>query len=415
MSHKFLTSMKIPFSPPHIDQETIDEVVDTLKSGWITTGPKTRLFEEKLATYCGVNKVLAINSATIGLELVLRWFGVGKGDEVILPAYTYAATANVVMHTGAKPIMVDINPGDYNISIKAIKKAITKKTKVIMPVDIAGFPCDYEAINNLIQKEKILKKFNPKTQIQQELNRILVLADAAHSFGAIYDNKKSGNLADISVFSFHAVKNLTTAEGGAITFTLPLPFDNDAIYRFFKIYSLHGQSKDALEKTKGSGWQYDILLPGYKGNMTDIQASIGLIVLKHYDAENLKRRKEIFNYYVNAFKTKPWAILPIFKTDNKETSYHLFLLRIDGISESQRNEIMNLIDENEVSVNVHFQPLPMLTAYKNLNYKMDNYPVAYKNYSQTISLPVYQDLTDNQLKKITTTVISCVEKIIFNE
>lgn len=404
--------MKIPFSPPHIDQEMIDEVVDTLKSGWITTGPKTRLFEERLATYCEVSKVLALNSATIGLELVLRWFGVGKGDEVIVPAYTYSATANVVMHTGAKPVMVDINPEDYNISIKAIKKAITKKTKVIIPVDIAGFPCDYEAIYKLIQKEKILNKFKPKTQIQQALNRILVLSDAAHSFGAFYQGKKAGNLADMSVFSFHAVKNLTTAEGGAIAFTLPKPFDNEEVYKFFKYFSLHGQSKDALEKTKGSGWQYDILLPGYKGNMTDIQASLGLVALKKYDEENLKRRKEIFAYYQSRFEEMPWAKVPMYKNEKTETSYHLFLLRIKGIKEIQRNIIIDTIEAHEVSVNVHFQPLPLLTAYKQLEYKMYDYPDAYANYAATISLPVYQDLTDEQLEKITNTVINCVESVI---
>jgi dTDP-4-amino-4,6-dideoxygalactose transaminase len=404
--------MKIPFSPPHINQEIIDEVIDTLKSGWITTGPKTRLFEERLAEYCKVEKVLALNSATIGLELILRWFGVGKGDEVIVPAYTYSATANVVLHTGATPIMVDINEDDYNINIKAIKNAISPNTKVIMPVDIAGYPCDYTEIMDLVTSLEIKKQFISTFEIQQKLGRILVLSDAAHSFGANYLGNKAGKLADISVFSFHAVKNLTTAEGGAISFTLPAPFDNDDVYRFFKLFSLHGQSKDALEKTKGNGWQYDILLPGYKGNMTDIQASMGLVGLKYYDSINLKRRKEIFDFYQKTFAKKNWAILPKFKTNNKETSYHLFLLRIDGISESQRNEIMNLIDENEVSVNVHFQPLPLLTAYKNLNYKMQDYPIAYKNYSQTISLPVYQDLTDIQLEKITGTVIKCVEQVL---
>jgi len=402
--------MKIPFSPPHIDQEMIDEVVDTLKSGWITTGPKTRLFEERLATYCEVPKVLALNSATIGLELVLRWFGVGKGDEVIVPAYTYSATANVVLHTGAKPVMVDINQEDYNINVKALKKAITKRTKVIMPVDIAGFPCDYDAIYKIVSKEKIQKKFRPKSEIQSQLNRILILSDAAHSFGALYQGKKAGNLADMSVFSFHAVKNLTTAEGGAITFTLPRPFDNEEVYKFFRYFSLHGQSKDALEKTKGSGWQYDILLPGYKGNMTDIQASLGLVALKKYDEENLKRRKEIFAYYQSRFEEKPWAIVPLYTNEKAETSYHLFLLRISGIKEIQRNKIIDEIEAHGVSVNVHFQPLPLLTAYKQLGYKMCDYPDAYANYATTISLPVYQDLTDEQLKSIVETVIKAVEK-----
>lgn len=401
--------MKIPFSPPHIDQDMIAEVVDTLQSGWITTGPKTRLFESKLAEYCAVSDILAVNSATIGLELVLRWFGVEKGDEVILPAYTYAATANVIMHTGATPVMVDINPIDYNIALHTIEQAITEKTKVIIPVDIAGYPCDYNFIRKLVEDDKIKTKFKATNDVQKQLGRILVLSDAAHSFGASYYEKKSGNLADISVFSFHAVKNLTTAEGGAICFTLPQPFVNHKVYQFFKIYSLHGQSKDALEKTKGNGWQYDILLPGYKGNMTDIQASLGLVALKKYDNENLSRRKEIFEYYRQAFHQKSWAELPVYKTEFSESSYHLFLLRIKSITENQRNTIIDEIESKKVSVNVHFQPLPLLSAYRKNGYNIVDYPVAYDTYSRTISLPVYQDLTDAQLEKITTTVIQSVE------
>ncbi len=402
----------IPFSPPHISQEHIDEVVDTLKSGWITTGPKTKLFEKRLAEYCNAPKVFAVNSATFGLELMLRWFGVGEGDEVIIPAYTYVATANVVVHTGAKPIMVDVNSNDFNINIKNIEKAITNKTKVIIPVDIAGFPVDYQQINNLVKREGIKEIFSPNSPIQSKLGRILVLSDAAHSFGANYMNKKSGSLTDISVFSFHAVKNLTTAEGGAIALNLPDDFDVDKIYKYLNMYSLHGQSKDALAKTQIGNWRYDVLEAGYKGNMTDIQASLGLISLKYYDSENIKRRKEIFNFYTNALKEYKWADIPLYENDSSETSYHLYLLRIKGIDELVRDKIIQDIFENGVSVNVHFQPIPLLTAYKTKGFDIKDYPVSYENYSRVITLPVYQDLSDVDLKKIINTVINSANKYI---
>ena len=400
----------IPFSPPHISQEHIDEVIDTLKSGWITTGPKTKLFEKKLAEYCQVPYFLAVNSATFGLEIVLRWFGVKEGDEVIIPSYTYVATANVVVHTGAKPVMVDINQKDFNINIDAVKKAITPKTKVIIPVDIAGYPANYDDIFNLINRPEISKLFQPEHKNQKKLGRILVLADAAHSFGAIYKNKKSGSLADISVFSFHAVKNLTAAEGGGIAINLPSSFQSKKVYEFLNRYSLHGQSKDALAKTKKGNWRYDVLEVGYKGNMTDIQASLGLVSLKQYDNENLKRRKEIFDFYTQIFSQYKWAELPEYINKNKKASYHLFLLRIKNIDENTRDLIIHDIFEQNVSVNVHFQPLPLLTAYKKLNYKIEDYPVSYDNYSRVISLPVYQDLTDDNLNTIVQAVIKSVEK-----
>jgi len=265
----------IPFSPPRIDENTIEEVTKALQSGWITTGPRTKKFEAELANYCGIKNVLCVNSASAGLELMLRWFGVGEGDEVIIPAYTYAATANVVVHCGAKPIMADCNPADFNINIEAVRRAITEKTKVVMPVDIGGFPCDYEEVNALMKEKKIQELFSPKTENQRKLNRILVLSDAAHSIGAVYKGKNAGNLTDASVFSFHAVKNLTTAEGGAICLNLPYPFDNAIIYKELCIKSLHGQTKDALAKMQIGNWQYDIVEAGYKCNMTDIQAAMG--------------------------------------------------------------------------------------------------------------------------------------------
>ena len=402
--------MKIPFSPPHITDEIINEVIDTLKSGWITTGPKTKLFEEKLTEYCGNKATLCVNSATFGLEHILRWFGVGQGDEVILPAYTYSATGNVVLHLGAKPVLVDINKEDFNISLQKITEAITERTKVIMPVDIGGLPADYDGIYKIAEEKKHL--FKPANEIQEKLGRILILSDAAHSLGAEYKQKKTGSVADVTVFSFHAVKNLTTAEGGAIALNLPEPFDNNEVYKYLRISSLHGQTKDAFSKTQGSSWRYDIIEPGYKGNMTDIQASLGLVALKYYESEALVRREQIVERYYKAFATKQWAELPVFKDNNRKSSYHLFLLRIKDISEAQRDKIIEKITGQGVSVNVHFQPLPLLTAYKARGYNIDNYPVAYDNYAREISLPVYQDLTDEQADIVIKTVIEAVEDIV---
>ncbi len=402
----------IPFSPPHIKQEAIDEVIDTLKSGWITTGPKTKLFEQKITDYCGNKKTLCINSATFGLEAVLRWFGVGKGDEVIIPAYTYTATANTVVHTGATPVMIDTNSNDFNINIEAIRKAITNKTKVIVPVDIAGLPVDMDSINKLVSEDETKTLYKPESEQQKKLGRILVMSDAAHSFGAIYKNKKTGSLTDISIFSFHAVKNLTTAEGGAIAFNLPEPFDNDAIYKEFNTLSLHGQSKDALAKTVKGAWRYDVIDAGYKGNMTDIQASLGLISLKYYDIDNLPRRKEIMHTYQDAFSKTNWAELPILEDDIRTSSYHLYTLRITNISEKERDVIIQKIFDKDVSVNVHFQPLPLFSAYKNRGYKIEDFPIAFDNYSREISLPVYQDLSQEQVQTIIKSVISSVEEVI---
>jgi dTDP-4-amino-4,6-dideoxygalactose transaminase len=314
----------IPFSPPHIDQEIIDEVVDTLKSGWITTGPKTKLFERNLTNFNQNKATLALNSATAGLELVLRWFGVTAGDEVILPAYTYAATANVVIHCGATPVFVDSNADDFNISIKEIKKAINEHTKVIMPVDFAGFPIDFDELNQLVKYQDIKQLFNPKSENQQKLGRILILSDSAHSLGAKYNGKMTGTLCDITVFSFHAVKNLTTAEGGAIAFNLPEPFDNQEVYSEMNILALHGQNKDALAKTQKGNWRYDIITAGYKANMTDILASIGLVELKRYNSDILIKRKQIFDTYTKAFEEYDWAEIPVYETITKQSSYHVY-------------------------------------------------------------------------------------------
>jgi len=400
----------IPFSPPHIKQEAIDEVVDTLKSGWITTGPKTKLFETKLTEYCGNKRTLAVNSATFGLEAVLRWFGVGPGDEVIIPAYTYTATASTVIHTGATPIMVDVNADDFNISANAIRKAITSRTKVIVPVDIAGLPVYLDIINEMAKE--YCNSFIANSKNQEILGRILIMSDAAHSFGATLNGKKTGSLTDISVFSFHAVKNMTTAEGGAIALNLPEPFNNDEIYKELNTLSLHGQNKDALAKTKKGAWKYDIIDAAYKGNMTDIQASLGLVALKYYEIDNLPTRKAIVDKYNKAFMVTNWAQVPIIIDENRETSYHLYTLRIKNISEDQRDEIIKLIFDKEVSVNVHFQPLPLFSAYKSRGYDISDYPIAYDNYSREISLPIYQDLKDSDVDTIINAVITSVEKVI---
>jgi len=400
----------ISFSPPRIDEKIIEAVSEVLRSGWITTGPKTKLFEKKIAEYCGAPSVLCLNSATAGLELALRWYGVGEGDEVILPAYTYAATANVVMHCGATPVLADVNKDDFNISIEEIKKKISSKTKVIMPVDFGGLPCDYTEIMKLVEEHKPV--FVAKGENQKKLGRILVLADAAHSFGATYKGKKTGTSADISVFSFHAVKNLTTAEGGAMVLNLPAPFDNNEIYKMLCVTSLHGQNKDALAKTQKGNWRYDIIEPGYKCNMTDIMAVIGLIELDRYDNDTLKRRKAIVEAYQKGLANYQWAELPVYKDAERESSYHLFPLRVKGIDEVKRDAIIQKIFDKDVSVNVHFIPLPMMSFYKSHGYKINDYPVTYNNFSREISLPVFYDLTDEQVKIVIDAVVKSVQEVL---
>lgn len=399
----------IPFSPPRIDQRVLDEVNQALLSGWITTGPKTKLFEKKITEYCGCKTTVAVNSWTAGMEVFLRWWGIGEGDEVIIPVYTYCASANVVIHTGAKPVMVDISSDDFNISLEKIKAAITPKTKVIMPVDISGYPCDYSAIYKIVESAKDI--FSAKNDNERKLGRILIAADAAHSFGATYEGKRSGALADVTCFSFHAVKNLTTAEGGAVCFNLPNTFDHDEIYKEFCIKILHGQSKDALAKTVKGAWRYDVLEPGFKCNMTDLQAAIGLVELERYE-ENLERRKQIFEAYDAAFKPENWAITPVYKSDNRETCYHLYLLRIANVSEAQRDAIIQEIFEQDVAVNVHFQPLPLLTAYKERGYSIDDYPEAYLKYAAEISLPVYYNLSDDHVNTVISAVKNAVKLVL---
>lgn len=394
----------IPFSPPFIDKNVINEVIDTLNSGWITTGPKVKALEKEISKLLDISEVLCVNSATSGLMIALRWFGVGPGDEVILPAYTYSATALAVYHLGAKPVLIDIN-NDFNIDINSIIKKINPSTKAIIPVDFAGWPCDYEKIFTTVSASEVASKFVPKSAEQRTLGRLLVLSDAAHSLGAYFKDKYTGSLADISVFSFHAVKNITTAEGGAICITLPKPFSGKEVFNKMRLMSLNGQTKDALSKSKAGDWRYDIILPGFKMNMPDICASIGLAQIKSYKNQILPERKRVVLQYITRFKEFEWAILPLMQTPDKESSYHLFALRIRGIDEIQRDLIIEEISKRGVAVNVHFIPLPMLTIFKNMGYNITDFPNSYNCYANEISLPVYPQLDTQKVDFIVNSVI----------
>jgi dTDP-4-amino-4,6-dideoxygalactose transaminase len=400
----------IPFSPPRIDQKILDEVNAALLSGWITTGPRTKLFEKRISEYTSAPNTLCLNSATAGLEIMLRWFGVKEGDEVILPAYTYSATANVIIHTGATPVFADVNRHDFNINCNEIEKLINEKTKVIMPVDFGGMPCDYDAMMSLVKKMTYL--FKPNTKEQDMLGRIMVLSDAAHSFGALYKGKKTGTLADATVFSFHAVKNLTTAEGGAVCLNLPENFSNSDIYSELCIKTLHGQTKDALAKTQKGNWRYDIIEAGYKCNMTDLAAAIGLIELERYDADTLIKRKRIFQNYQNELIKNPYIELPIFETAEKCSSFHLYPIRIKGADEKKRDAIIQKIFDADVSVNVHFIPVPCMSFYKNMGYDIKNYPITYDNYSKEISLPVFYNLSDEDCLVVANAVNHAIKLVM---
>jgi dTDP-4-amino-4,6-dideoxygalactose transaminase len=403
---------QIPFSPPRIDQKTVDAVTEVLLSGWITTGPKTRELESRINAYCGSAATLCLNSWTNAAELVLRWFGVGPGDEVILPAYTYAATANIVIHVGAKPILVDVAENSFALDVASVRAKITSRTKVIMPVDIGGMPCDYEAFMKLVHEEEIRQQFQPANEHQSKLGRILVMSDAAHSFGAVYRGKKVGAQTDVMGFSFHAVKNITTAEGGALTFNLPEPFDNAAVRASLNVSALHGQSKDALAKTQAGQWRYDIVEAGYKCNLTDIHAVIGLVEMDRYDSETLPRRKAICELYSRVLGGRQWFVEPCFVDGKSESCYHLYALRIKGLNEAGRDEVIRICAEKGVSLNVHFQPLPLLSFYKNLGYLASDYPKAMAQYCNEISLPVYYDLTDSDVKYVCETLVVAIESVL---
>lgn len=392
-----MTNKKIPFSPPDITEAEINEVIEVMKSGWITSGPKVAKFEENIAKYCETNHAVAVSSATAGMELVLKCLGVGEGDEVITTPYTYASTSNVILHRGAKPVFVDVEKDSFLIDINKIGDAITEKTKAIMTVDVAGVPVDYDAIREVI-----------KSKGRED---IILLSDSAHSVGASYKGKKVGGQMDFHVFSYHAVKNLTTAEGGGITYNDNHFHGKEDLYKEFKYSSLNGQSKDALTKMQAGAWEYDIITDGLKCNMTDISAAIGLVQLERYE-DMLSKRRAIFETYNRILGEKDWAILPFSKDENKETSYHLYLLRIKGFSEEQRNLVIKMLAEMDIATNVHYKPLPMFTLYKNLGYKMEDYPNAYAQYVNQITLPVYSILSLEDAEYVATELVKCVEEVL---
>lgn len=386
----------IPFSPPDIREEDIQEVVYALRSGWITTGPRTKTFEAKIAEYCETNRAVCLNSATAGMELILRLLGIGKGDEVITSVYTYTASASVIDHVGAKIVLVDTAPDSYEMDLNKLEEAITEKTKAIIAVDLAGVICNYEAIFKLVENKKELFKAN--NEIQDKIGRIAVIADAAHSFGAKQKGKMSGNISDFSSFSFHAVKNLTTAEGGAVTWRDINGIDNSEIYQHLMTLSLHGQTKDALAKTKLGSWEYDIISPAYKCNMTDIAAAIGLSQLRRYD-EVLSRRKELINRYNELLSGCDVKILKHYD-ESYESSGHLYIVRLNGKDEEFRNKVIVKMAEKGIATNVHYKPLPMMTAYKNLGFTIDDYPNGFNMYKNSITLPLNTLMSNDDVEYV---------------
>lgn len=384
--------MKIPFSPPDITENEINAVAEALRSGWITTGPRTKEFESRIAELCHTSKAVCLNSATACMELILRILGVGEGDEVITSAYTYTATASVICHVGAKPVFVDTQADCFEMDYDKLEQAITPRTKVVMPVDLAGIVCDYDRVFAAVEARRQL--FQPKNDLQAAFGRVIVLADAAHAFGASRNGKMCGEIADFTSFSFHAVKNLTTAEGGALTWRDIPGIDNEWLYKQFMLYSLHGQSKDAFAKTQLGAWEYDIVYPAYKCNMTDIMAAIGLAQMERYPAL-LQRRREIIGIYDNVLKNSNIQVLNHY-SDDHASSGHLYLTRLLGRDVEQRNAVITRMAEQGIATNVHYKPLPMMTAYRNLGFDIADYPNAYKLYSNEITLPLHTILTDEQ-------------------
>lgn len=400
-----MKTMNIPFSPPDITDAEIAEVVDTLRSGWITTGPKTKLFEKQVAEYCHTSKAVCLNSATACEELALRTLGIGPGDEIITTAYTYTASASVVCHVGAKLVLVDTQKDIYEMDYEELEKKINEKTKAIIAVDLGGVICDYGKIYEIAERKKNL--FRPSNEIQEKLGRIAVLADGAHSFGAVRDGKRCGEIADFTTFSFHAVKNLTTAEGGALVWKAIEGGDDEKLYKNFMLLSLHGQSKDALTKTKLGSWEYDIIAPYYKYNMTDIMASLGLAQLKRYP-DILKRRKEIIEKYNKGLEDAPVKIMEHYN-ESIESSGHLYIVRVVGKTREKCNEIIMKMAEKGIATNVHYKPLPMFTAYKNLGFDIKDYPNAYALFENEITLPLHAKLTDEQVDYIIENFKECLE------
>lgn len=391
----------IPFSPPDLTDEEVKEVVDTLTSGWITTGPKTKEFERQIAKRCNTNMSVTMNSATACMEMTLRLLGVGPGDEVITSAYTYTASASVIDHVGAKIVLVDTAEDSIEMDYDKLADAITEKTKVIIPIDLAGRPCDYDKIFEVVESKKEL--FNPtKGTYQENFDRVIVMADAAHSFGASYKGKNVGEIADFTSFSFHAVKNLTTAEGGAVTWRTIEGVEDEEIYQKYMLLILHGQNKDALAKTKLGAWEYDIVGPYFKCNMTDIMASIGLVQLKRYD-DMLARRKEIIEKYMEGLKGLPINFLNHYSNEYT-SSGHLCITRIDNFDENRRNNVIEEMAKNGIATNVHYKPLPMMTAYKNLGFDINDFPNAFNYYQNQVTLPLHTKLSDDDINYIVETI-----------
>ncbi len=397
----------IKFSPPDITEEEIKEVTKSMKSGWITTGPRTKEFEKKIADYCKVDKAVCLNSATACMELILRVLGVGPGDEVITSAYTYTATCSVIYHVGAKPILIDTQRDSFEMDYNLVEKAITPRTKVIIPVDLAGKMCDYDKIFKIVNDKK--EMFIANNNLQKAFGRIIVLADAAHSFGARYKGSICGSVADFTSFSFHAVKNLTTAEGGAITWKNIKKINNEELYKQFMLWSLHGQSKDALAKTQIGNFEYDIIYPAYKCNMTDIMAAIGLVQLKRYP-EILNRRKEIIKMYDEGLKDEKVDILKHFSKDYT-SSGHLYLVRLIGKNEEDRNNFIKMMAEKGISTNVHYKPLPMFTAYKNLGFNILKFKNAFNMYKNEVTLPLHTLLTNEEVNYVIKTFKECLKRL----
>lgn len=387
---------KIPFSPPDIGEKEIVAVGEVLRSGWITTGPQTKEFERRIAAYCHTEKAVCLNSATACMESVLRLLGIGPGDEVIVPAYTYTATASVVCHVGAKLVLIDVGRDSFELDYERIASLITEKTKVIMPVDLGGVMCDYERIRSAVMSKQSL--FVPANELQQRIGHVVILADAAHAFGAQRQGAMCGSVADFTSFSFHAVKNLTTAEGGAVTWRTIPGVDNEWIYKQFQLLSLHGQSKDALAKTQLGAWEYDIVSPAYKCNMTDIMAAIGLVQLERY-SDLLARRKEIIDRYDRVLAKAPVRVLKHFGTDYR-SSGHLYLVRLTGKTAEERNRVIEQMAERGIATNVHYKPLPMMTAYKRRGFDIADYPNAYAMYENEITLPLHTRLSDEDVDYI---------------
>lgn len=400
--------MPIPFSLPLIDDDVIAEVNDCLtNTGWLTTGPKVRLLEAEIGKLSGT-PVLCVNSWTSGAMLMLRWFGIGPGDEVIIPAYTYSATALCAMNIGATVVMVDVTD-DFTIDPAKIRDAITERTKAIIPVDVGGWPADYDAIHAVLDAPDVRALFTPRTERQEKLGRILVVSDAAHSIGSTYHGRENGQWADATVFSLHSVKNVTTGEGGAICLNLPAPFDNDVEYTFLRAFSLNGQNKSAFEKNQTGSWRYDIVDQGLKVNMPDVLAAIGLAQMRKYPTELLPDRRRKFELYQEAFAHDEWAILPPYQDSERDSSAHLYLLRVAGADESRRDAIIQHLADAGIGVNVHYIPMAMLTLFKDRGYRMADYPKTYELYANEITLPLYNSLTEEQIAEVIAGVRAAVE------